>query len=79
MLLISLLETLIINLSSDSSIHSNSDSFESLTSAALQMAGLQLSTTDSDDNTAMTAAPSSAQDPTPLPDPKPASIPFGST
>ncbi|MFS7935971.1 hypothetical protein Hanom_Chr05g00409851 [Helianthus anomalus] len=72
----------VIELSSDSSLHSVSVPFESMTSSALRATGLQLHATDSDDDTAMSAAPlSPARDPTPLhvlerilePD----SVPFG--
>ncbi|KAJ0765839.1 hypothetical protein HanPI659440_Chr08g0308311 [Helianthus annuus] len=72
----------VIEISSDSSLHSVADSFESVTSSALRAAGFQLYTTDSDDDTAMSAAPSSpVRVPTPphvlerIPDPDP--IPFG--
>ncbi|MFS7935975.1 hypothetical protein Hanom_Chr05g00409891 [Helianthus anomalus] len=72
----------VIELSSDSSQHSVSVSFESMTSSALRAAGLQLHATDSDDETAMSTAPlSPARDPTPLhvPEriPEPDSVPFG--
>ncbi|MFS7935973.1 hypothetical protein Hanom_Chr05g00409871 [Helianthus anomalus] len=43
----------VIELSSDSSLHSVSVSFESMTSSALRAAGLQLHATDSDDDTAI--------------------------
>ncbi|MFS8026397.1 hypothetical protein Hanom_Chr16g01486271 [Helianthus anomalus] len=71
LLLISLLETPVNKLSSYSSMHSFLDSFESVTSAALQTAGLQLSTTDADDDAVMTAALSPARGTTPLHDPEP--------
>ncbi|KAM0064635.1 hypothetical protein Hdeb2414_s0003g00105331 [Helianthus debilis subsp. tardiflorus] len=71
----------VIEISSDSSLHSVSDSFESVTSSALQAAGLKLFATDSDDGTAMSATLSPARDPTPPHDPEPAPelapIPFG--
>ncbi|KAJ0785969.1 hypothetical protein HanOQP8_Chr02g0049481 [Helianthus annuus] len=47
----------VIELSSDSSLHSVLDSFESVTFSALRAAGLQLYATDSDDDTAMSDAP----------------------
>ncbi|MFS7906049.1 hypothetical protein Hanom_Chr01g00054791 [Helianthus anomalus] len=71
----------VIELSSDSSLHSVSDSFESVTSSALRAAGLQLYATDSDDDTAMFAALSPARpdiapiDPEPILDP--GHVPFG--
>ncbi|KAM0044842.1 hypothetical protein Hdeb2414_s0010g00357981 [Helianthus debilis subsp. tardiflorus] len=52
----------VIELSSDSSLHSVSDSFESVTSSALQAVGLRRYATDSDDDTAMSAAPSPPHD-----------------
>ncbi|MFS7987438.1 hypothetical protein Hanom_Chr11g01022691 [Helianthus anomalus] len=62
----------VIELSSKSSLHSVLDSFESVSSSALQAAGLQLYATDSDDDTAMSAAPvSPARVPTPPHDPEP--------
>ncbi|KAM0034185.1 hypothetical protein Hdeb2414_s0016g00494591 [Helianthus debilis subsp. tardiflorus] len=71
----------VIDLSFDSSFHSVSDSFESVTSSALQAVGLQLYATDSDDDTAMSAAPSPACVPTPQHDPEPGPeqypVPFG--
>ncbi|MFS7996832.1 hypothetical protein Hanom_Chr12g01134451 [Helianthus anomalus] len=58
---------LVIEISSDSSLHSVADSFESVTSSALRAAGHQLHATDSNDDTAMSAAPSSpVRAPTPL-------------
>ncbi|KAJ0525270.1 hypothetical protein HanHA300_Chr09g0310111 [Helianthus annuus] len=70
----------VIDISSDSSVHSVADSFESVTSSARQAAGLRLYATDDDD--AMSAAPSSpiraptpphvpdhVHDPDPFPDP----------
>ncbi|MFS7936631.1 hypothetical protein Hanom_Chr05g00417881 [Helianthus anomalus] len=72
-----------IEVSSASSLHSISDSFESATSSALQTTELQLFSTDSDDDTAMSAALSPARDPTPPHGPEPtpelAPVPFGST
>ncbi|KAJ0502993.1 hypothetical protein HanRHA438_Chr11g0523141 [Helianthus annuus] len=72
----------VIELSSDSSLRSISDSFESVTSSALQAVGLQLYATDSDEDTAKSAAPLSpardhtpSHDPEPVPEPDP--IPFG--
>ncbi|XP_021991754.1 pistil-specific extensin-like protein [Helianthus annuus] len=59
----------VIEISSDSSLHSVSDSFESVTSSALQAVGLQRYATDSDDDTAMSAAPSPPHDPEPGPEP----------
>ncbi|MFS7929658.1 hypothetical protein Hanom_Chr04g00335151 [Helianthus anomalus] len=57
-------------------------SFESVTPSALQMAGLQLFATDSDDDTTMSATLSPARDPTPPHDPELAPelapVPFGS-
>ncbi|KAF5810456.1 hypothetical protein HanXRQr2_Chr04g0169631 [Helianthus annuus] len=53
----------VIKLSSDSSLHSVSNSFESVASLALQAVGLQRYATDSDDDTAMSAAPSAPHDP----------------
>ncbi|MFS7936586.1 hypothetical protein Hanom_Chr05g00417301 [Helianthus anomalus] len=71
----------VIEISSDSSLHSVSDSFEFVTSSAIRAAGLQLYATDSDDDTAMSVAPSPARVPTPPHDPEPAPelapIPFG--
>ncbi|KAJ0902820.1 hypothetical protein HanPSC8_Chr08g0341641 [Helianthus annuus] len=73
----------VIDISSDSSIHSITDSFESVTSSALQAAGLRLYATN--DNDAMSVAPSSparAPTPPPVPDhvpdhvPEPISAPF---
>ncbi|KAM0042074.1 hypothetical protein Hdeb2414_s0011g00373841 [Helianthus debilis subsp. tardiflorus] len=49
----------IIDISSDSSIHSVADSFESVTSSALRAAGLRLYATNLDDEDAMSATPSS--------------------
>ncbi|KAJ0796813.1 hypothetical protein HanPI659440_Chr04g0166721 [Helianthus annuus] len=49
----------VIEISSDSSLHSVADSFESVTSLALQAAGIQLYATDLDDDDAICAAPSS--------------------
>ncbi|MFS7929513.1 hypothetical protein Hanom_Chr04g00333381 [Helianthus anomalus] len=50
-------------------------------SSSLQAAGLQLNATDSDDDTAMSAAPSPVRDPTPPHDSKPSPmldlVPFG--
>ncbi|MFS8034200.1 hypothetical protein Hanom_Chr17g01578431 [Helianthus anomalus] len=70
----------VIDISSDSSLHSVVDSFESVTSSALRAEGLQLYATDDDD--AMSVAPSSpVRAPTPphfperIPDPIP--VPFG--
>ncbi|MFS7947365.1 hypothetical protein Hanom_Chr06g00547451 [Helianthus anomalus] len=58
----------VIDISSDSSIHSVADSYESVTSSALQAAGLRLYATDDDD--AMSAAASSpVREPTPPPTP----------
>ncbi|MFS7929577.1 hypothetical protein Hanom_Chr04g00334131 [Helianthus anomalus] len=71
----------VIELSFDSSLHSASDSFESVTSSALRAVGLQLYATDYDDDTAMSAAPSPSRVPTPPHDPEPtpelAFVPFG--
>ncbi|MFS7932407.1 hypothetical protein Hanom_Chr04g00367511 [Helianthus anomalus] len=72
----------VIELSSDSNLHSVSDSFEFVTSSALQAAALQIYATDSDDDTAMSAAPlSPARVPTPPhvlePVPEPDPVPFG--
>ncbi|XP_035832016.1 leucine-rich repeat extensin-like protein 5 [Helianthus annuus] len=71
----------VVEISSDSSLHSVSDSFESMNSSALRAAGSQLFATDSDDDTAMSAAPSPARDLTPPhdpePGPEPAPIHFG--
>ncbi|XP_021990965.1 autism susceptibility gene 2 protein homolog [Helianthus annuus] len=47
----------VIEISSDSSLHYVSDSFESVTSSALQAVGLRRYATDSDDDAAMSAAP----------------------
>ncbi|KAM0057856.1 hypothetical protein Hdeb2414_s0005g00163361 [Helianthus debilis subsp. tardiflorus] len=69
----------VVEISSNSSLHSVSDSFESVTSSALQAAGQQLYATNSDDDTAMYAAPlSPAQVPTPphVPEPVPKPDPF---
>ncbi|XP_022041869.1 proline-rich extensin-like protein EPR1 [Helianthus annuus] len=57
------LEIPVIEISSDTSLHSVSDSFESVTSSALQTVGLQRYATDSDDDTVMSAAPSPPYDP----------------
>ncbi|KAM0040127.1 hypothetical protein Hdeb2414_s0012g00390121 [Helianthus debilis subsp. tardiflorus] len=72
----------VIEISSDPSLHSVADSFESVTSSVLRAAGLQLYATDLDDDDAMSAAPSSpVRVPTPphvpdhIPDPDP--VPFG--
>ncbi|MFS7905369.1 hypothetical protein Hanom_Chr01g00046831 [Helianthus anomalus] len=65
----------IIEISSDSSLHSVSDSFESVTSSALQAPGLQLFATDSDNDTAMSTAPSPPHDPEHVSEPDP--IHFG--
>uniref|UniRef100_A0A251U2A0 Uncharacterized protein n=1 Tax=Helianthus annuus TaxID=4232 RepID=A0A251U2A0_HELAN len=54
---IPLLEIPVIELSSDSSLHSVSDSFESVTSSALHAVGLRCYAADSDDDTAMSTAP----------------------
>ncbi|XP_021998525.1 leucine-rich repeat extensin-like protein 3 [Helianthus annuus] len=59
---IPLLEIPVIEISSDSSLHSVSDSFESVTSSALQVVGLRCYATDSDDDTTMSAAPSPPHD-----------------
>ncbi|MFS7899527.1 hypothetical protein Hanom_Chr13g01206081 [Helianthus anomalus] len=72
----------VVELSSDSSLRSVSDSFESVTSSALQVVGLQLYANDSDDGTVMSIAPlSPARDPTPPHDPEtvpePDPVPFG--
>ncbi|MFS7926182.1 hypothetical protein Hanom_Chr04g00293961 [Helianthus anomalus] len=69
---IPLLEIHVIELSSDTSLHSVSDSFEYVTYAALQTTGLQLFATDSDGNTIMSATLSPARDPSPPHDPEPA-------
>ncbi|KAJ0556069.1 hypothetical protein HanIR_Chr07g0309451 [Helianthus annuus] len=53
----------VIEISSDSSLHSVSDSFESVTSSALQAVGLRRYATDSDDDTTMSAAPSPPHNP----------------
>ncbi|XP_022007616.1 wiskott-Aldrich syndrome protein family member 1-like [Helianthus annuus] len=63
------LENPVIELSSDSSLHCVSDSFESVTSSALQAVGLRRYATDSDDDTVMSAAPSPPHDPEPGPEP----------
>ncbi|MFS7997806.1 hypothetical protein Hanom_Chr12g01146241 [Helianthus anomalus] len=72
----------VIELSSNTSPDSVSDSFESVTSSALRAAELQLHATDSDDDTAMSVAPLSIArvhtpplvlEPVPEPDP----VPFG--
>ncbi|KAM0056848.1 hypothetical protein Hdeb2414_s0006g00223271 [Helianthus debilis subsp. tardiflorus] len=56
----------VIELSSDSGLHSVLDTFEFMTSSSLQATGPQLYATDSDDDTSMSAAPlSPARDPTP--------------
>ncbi|KAM0038038.1 hypothetical protein Hdeb2414_s0013g00410181 [Helianthus debilis subsp. tardiflorus] len=74
----------VIDISSDSSLHSVADSFESVTSSALQAAGLQLYASDLDDDDAMSATTSSPvqvhtpphiPDHIPGPDPVPFSIP----
>ncbi|MFS8025021.1 hypothetical protein Hanom_Chr16g01470111 [Helianthus anomalus] len=72
----------VFEISSDSSLHSVADSFESVTSSTLQAAGLQLYATDLDDDDAMSTALSSpVRVPTPphiaehIPDPDP--VPFG--
>ncbi|XP_022000585.1 uncharacterized protein LOC110898137 [Helianthus annuus] len=52
----------IIEFSSDSSLHSVADSFESVTSSALQAVGLRRYATDSNDDMAMSAAPSPPHD-----------------
>ncbi|XP_021996088.1 BCL-6 corepressor-like protein 1 [Helianthus annuus] len=65
----------VTEISSDYSLHSVSNSFESVTSSALRAAGLQLFATDSDDDTAMSAAPSPPHDPKHVPEPDP--IHFG--
>ncbi|KAJ0796276.1 hypothetical protein HanPI659440_Chr04g0160331 [Helianthus annuus] len=49
----------VIDISSNSDIHSVADSFESVTSSALQAVGLRLYAIDLDDDDAMSAAPSS--------------------
>ncbi|KAM0043964.1 hypothetical protein Hdeb2414_s0010g00347581 [Helianthus debilis subsp. tardiflorus] len=49
----------VIEVSSNSSLHSVTDSFESVTSSALRAAGLQLYATDLEEDDAMLAAPSS--------------------
>ncbi|MFS7967893.1 hypothetical protein Hanom_Chr09g00791151 [Helianthus anomalus] len=54
---IPLLEIPVIDISSDTSLHFFSDSFESVTSSALQAVGLQRYATDSDEETAMSVAP----------------------
>ncbi|MFS7998606.1 hypothetical protein Hanom_Chr12g01155901 [Helianthus anomalus] len=55
----------VTDISSDSSLHSVVDSFESVTSSALRAAGLHLYATDDDDATS--AAPSSPEIPAPRP------------
>ncbi|MFS8003678.1 hypothetical protein Hanom_Chr13g01216681 [Helianthus anomalus] len=71
----------VVEISSDSNLHSVSDSFESVTSSALRPTGLQLYATDSVDNTAMSVAPSPSRVPTPPHDPEHAPelapVPFG--
>ncbi|KAJ0766133.1 hypothetical protein HanPI659440_Chr08g0311941 [Helianthus annuus] len=72
----------VIDISSDSDVHSVADSFEFVTSSALQAAGLRLYATDLDDEDVMSAAPSSpirAPTPPPVPDhvPDPVPVPFG--
>ncbi|KAJ0810163.1 hypothetical protein HanPI659440_Chr01g0023581 [Helianthus annuus] len=58
----------VIEISSDSSIHSVAESFESVTSSALQAAGLQLYATDLDDEDTVSTTPSSpVRAPTPPP------------
>ncbi|MFS7937778.1 hypothetical protein Hanom_Chr05g00431691 [Helianthus anomalus] len=47
----------VIEISSDSSLHYVPDSFESVSSFALHAVGLRRYATDSDDDTAMSAAP----------------------
>ncbi|XP_022031181.1 proline-rich protein 36-like [Helianthus annuus] len=59
---IPLLGTPVIENSSDSSLHSVSDSFESVSSSALQAVGLRRYATDSNDDTAMSAAPLTPHD-----------------
>ncbi|KAF5782437.1 hypothetical protein HanRHA438_Chr11g0508471 [Helianthus annuus] len=61
----------IIDISSNSSMHSVADSFESVTSLALQAKGLRLYATDLDDEDTMSTTPSSpvrAPTPPPVPD-----------
>ncbi|KAJ0468602.1 hypothetical protein HanIR_Chr14g0698461 [Helianthus annuus] len=53
----------VIEISSNTSLHPVSDSFEFVTSSALQAVGLRRYATDSDDDTAMSTAPSSPHDP----------------
>ncbi|KAJ0437171.1 hypothetical protein HanHA300_Chr16g0598991 [Helianthus annuus] len=62
MLLISHFETPVNKLSSDSSMHSISDSFESATFTALQTGRLPLFATNTDDDAALTTALAPAQD-----------------
>ncbi|MFS8001795.1 hypothetical protein Hanom_Chr13g01194561 [Helianthus anomalus] len=65
----------VVDISSDSNLHSVADSFESVTSSALRVVGLRLYATDND--YAMSVAPSSpVRAPTPphIPDPDP--VPF---
>ncbi|MFS7947102.1 hypothetical protein Hanom_Chr06g00544151 [Helianthus anomalus] len=57
------LEIPVIDISSDSILHSVSDSFNSVSSSALQAVRLRRCATDSDDDTAMLAAPSPPHDP----------------
>ncbi|KAM0064180.1 hypothetical protein Hdeb2414_s0003g00099841 [Helianthus debilis subsp. tardiflorus] len=58
----------VIDISSDSDLHSVADFFESVTSSALQAAGLRAYATDLDDEDAMSAAPPSpVRAPTPPP------------
>ncbi|XP_035840235.1 RNA-binding protein 12-like [Helianthus annuus] len=70
----------VMEISSDTSLHPVSDSFESVTSSALQVAGLQLFATDFANDTAMSVALSLARDPTPPhdlePTPELAPVPF---
>ncbi|MFS7996447.1 hypothetical protein Hanom_Chr12g01130111 [Helianthus anomalus] len=68
----------VIDISSDSSVHYVADSFESVTSSALQAVGLRLHATGLDDEDAMSATPSSpvrAPTPPPVPDHVPDHVP----
>ncbi|KAM0041228.1 hypothetical protein Hdeb2414_s0011g00363861 [Helianthus debilis subsp. tardiflorus] len=72
----------VIDISSDSDVHAVADSFESVTSSALQAAGLRLYANDLDDDDAMSVTPSSpirAPTPPPVPYhvPDPLPVPFG--